>query len=45
MQITVTEIKRVKHLVCDRCHTDITESGSCICDDLSEAEMEALNAV
>ena len=45
MQITVTEIKRVKHLVCDRCHTDITESGECVCDWLSEAEIEALNAV
>ena len=42
MQITVTEIRRVKHLVCDRCHTDITESGECVCDELSREELDAL---
>ena len=41
MQIIVTEIKRVKHLVCDRCHTDISESGGCVCDELSRDELEA----
>ena len=45
MQIIVTEIKRVKHFVCDRCHTDISESGSCVCDEVPKGLTEALNAV
>ena len=45
MRIMVTEIRRVRHFVCDRCHTDISESGECVCDWLSEGELEALNAV
>ena len=45
MQIIVTEIRRIVHEVCLRCGTDLTESDSCVCDELSEAELEALNAV
>ena len=45
MQRTVTETKTVIHNICSRCKVDLTESGECVCDWLSEAELEALNAV
>ena len=38
---TVIEVKKVTHDICDRCHTDISESGSCVCDELSRDELEA----
>ena len=42
---TVTETKTVIHNICSRCKVDLTESGECVCDELSEAELEALNTV
>ena len=45
MQRTVIEVKAVVHDICPRCKVDLTESGECVCDWMSEAELEALNAV
>ena len=45
MQRTVTETKTVIHNICSRCKVDLTESGECVCDELSKDEIQALNAV
>ena len=45
MQIIVTEIRRIVHEVCLRCGTDLTESGECICDYISKADLKALAEV
>ena len=42
MQRMVIEVKKVIHNICERCNTDLTESGECVCDELSKELLDAL---